>query len=554
MAGNTLYPGVKSLMIKFSQSLDAEYRAAGLKVTAVCPGFTKTEFAARPASRQIMEREPGCSGRRRRRWSRATIRANERGKVVVVPGWHNEVAAALMRGLPRAAGAARSSPPARRSIISRIRPRESRGDRAMRALRHRDHRLRRRRRRRWPSGWRPTGKSILILERGEHLPREAENWNPKAVFIQHRYRTKEQWYDRRGQPFTPNTHYWVGGNTTFYGAALMRLRKGDFDETQHAGGVSPAWPISLTDLAPYYDEAETLWQVHGARGDDPTENGDEPPYAYPADPPRSGHRAAEDPLGEPGLAAVLPAAGRPPGRGPPGHLALHPCKTCGGYPCLLKAKCDARTVAVEPMLDAAERHPADRAQGRCGWRPTPRASTVTEVVCETEHGEERWSGDIVVLAAGAVNTAALLLASANAAHPERPRQRLRPGRPQLHVPHPDRDGLADRRALPDAAFPKTLAVNDFYWSDPRGGFDLPDGPHPAAGIHDRPDAGGRGLRLAAAGAGARHAGQRGGLADALDAGDLRGPADARQPGAADDATGGSISTTSTTTSRATSGW
>ena len=71
------------------------------------------------------------------------------------------------------------------------------------------------------------------------------------------------------QALHPNSHYWVGGNTTFYGAALMRLREGDFDETRHAGGVSPAWPIRLADLAPYYAEAETLWQVHGARGVDP---------------------------------------------------------------------------------------------------------------------------------------------------------------------------------------------------------------------------------------------------------------------------------------------
>ena len=127
-----------------------------------------------------------------------------------------------------------------------------------------------------------TGKSILILERGEHIPREVENWDSKAVFIDKRYRTKEQWYDSRGKPFVPNTHYWVGGNTTFYGAALMRLRNGDFDEVKHAGGISPAWPVSLADMAPYYAEAETLWRVHGARGVDPTENGDEPPYAFPA--------------------------------------------------------------------------------------------------------------------------------------------------------------------------------------------------------------------------------------------------------------------------------
>src|SRR6201985_1768535 len=123
-----------------------------------------------------------------------------------------------------------------------------------------------------------TGKKILILERGEHLPREAENWNSRAVFIQHRYRTKEQWYAKGGKPFTPNTHYWVGGNTTFYGAALMRLRGRDFEEVQHAGGVSPAWPISLTDLAPYYTEAETLWRADRGRGGGPAEDSQEPPF------------------------------------------------------------------------------------------------------------------------------------------------------------------------------------------------------------------------------------------------------------------------------------
>src|ERR1700758_5374019 len=104
----------------------------------------------------------------------------------------------------------------------------------------------------------PTGKTILILERGEHLPREVENWDPKTVFIDKKYNTKEQWYDRKGKPFVPTTHYWVGGNTTFYGAALMRLRKGDFERVQHAGGVSPEWPITLEDRDPYYDDAGAL--------------------------------------------------------------------------------------------------------------------------------------------------------------------------------------------------------------------------------------------------------------------------------------------------------
>ena len=105
----------------------------------------------------------------------------------------------------------------------------------------------------------------------------------------------------------------------------------------------------------------------------------------------------------------------------------------------------------------------------------PPGKTVTEVVCQTEQGEERWTGDIVVLAAGAANTAAVLLASANAAHPERPGQRLRPGGAQLHVPHPDGDGLADRRATWTSPSPRRWPCNDFYWGDPDGGYDLPMG-------------------------------------------------------------------------------
>jgi choline dehydrogenase-like flavoprotein len=261
-----------------------------------------------------------------------------------------------------------------------------------------------------------SGKSILILERGEHLPREAENWSPRAVFVQHRYRTQEKWYDKAGKPFSPTTHYWVGGNTTFYGAALMRLRGRDFEAVEHAGGVSPAWPVSLTDFAPYYAEAEVLWRVHGARGDDPTEEGNEPPYAY---------AAVRD---DPGIAALRGhwrAQGWRPFSLPLGINLdqAHPvtsacirCKTCGGYPCLVKAKSDARTIAIEPLLGLPN---ITLMTGRKVKRleTDPAGKTVTEVVCETENGEERWTGDIVVLAAGAANSAAVLLASANAAHP-----------------------------------------------------------------------------------------------------------------------------------------
>jgi choline dehydrogenase-like flavoprotein len=319
----------------------------------------------------------------------------------------------------------------------------------------------------------PTGKSILILERGEHLPREAENWNAKAVFIDHRYRTKEHWYDHRGAPFTPNTHYWVGGNTTFYGAALMRLRKRDFEEVQHAGGVSPAWPITLADMAPYYMEAETLWKVHGARGQDPTEEGDEPAYAYPP---------LEDDPGIARLRTHLEVQGWKPfhlplgvdrDAGKPLTSPCIRCKTCGGYPCLLKAKCDARSIAVDPILDLPN---VTLLTGRKVTRLETDASgrTVTEVVCQTPSGEERWTGDIVALAAGAVNTPVILLASANPAHPTG----LANGSDQVgrnYMFHTLTAVVSLTAAPLDTTFPKTIAVNDFYWGDPAGGYDLPMG-------------------------------------------------------------------------------
>jgi choline dehydrogenase-like flavoprotein len=319
----------------------------------------------------------------------------------------------------------------------------------------------------------PTGKKILILERGQHLPREQENWSAKSVFLDRRYRTKEKWYDKDCRPFSPNTHYWVGGNTTFYGAALMRMRKRDFEDVRHAGGSSPAWPITLADLAPYYDEAETLWRVHGLRGIDPTENGDEPVYPYPA---------LQDDDGIARLRSHLEAQSWRPFHLPVGisrddvHWLKSPCircRTCGGYPCLVLAKSDARTVAVDPILDLPN---VTLLTGRKVERLETDAAgrTVTEVVCSAVQGEERWSGDLVVLAAGAVNTPAMLLASYNAAHPSG----LANGSDQVgrnYMFHTLSAVVSVTAAPVDSGFPKTLAVNDFYWGDPAGGYDLPMG-------------------------------------------------------------------------------
>src|SRR5215212_6985597 len=127
----------------------------------------------------------------------------------------------------------------------------------------------------------PSGKKILLLERGDYVPREKDNWSTRAVNLDAKYNTKEAWRDVDGKELHPHTNYFVGGNTKFYGAALFRLRKEDFGEIRHHDGISPAWPISYDELEPYYSQAEHLYQVHGERGTDPTEPPASAPYPAP---------------------------------------------------------------------------------------------------------------------------------------------------------------------------------------------------------------------------------------------------------------------------------
>ncbi len=196
----------------------------------------------------------------------------------------------------------------------------------------------------------PTGRRILVLERGGFVPREIENWDTKAVNLDARYNTKEVWRDRDGGPLHPHTNYFVGGNTKFYGAALFRLRREDFGEIKHHGGVSPAWPIAYEDLEPYYLAAERLYQVHGERGVDPTDPPASGPYAYPAvshepriqqlhdDWVRLGHKPFHVPLGvmldrrRRGLRPTRPRAGqRDAAHERPGDPTRHECVGSPGH-------------------------------------------------------------------------------------------------------------------------------------------------------------------------------------------------------------------------------
>lgn len=309
-----------------------------------------------------------------------------------------------------------------------------------------------------------TGKKILILERGQELPVEPQNWDPKAVFIDQRYRTKEQWLDKTNKPFTPNTNYWVGGNTTFYGAALMRMKKRDFEAVPHFDGLSPAWPLSYTDYAPWYEKAEKLWRVHGQRGIDINDQPDDPPYPYPAV------------MDDPGVAKLkkhFEGIGWHPSPLPLGidRDEAHPqtshcirCTTCGGYPCMLKAKSDARSIVLDPIRDLPNvtiltGHKVTRIETDGAGK------TVTGVVTQTDTGTQTFRGNLYALAAGAANSAALLLQSRSANHPNglANRSGLVGRNYMFHTTSAVISVLADRF---DSTFPKTFAVNDFYFGEP----------------------------------------------------------------------------------------
>jgi choline dehydrogenase-like flavoprotein len=319
----------------------------------------------------------------------------------------------------------------------------------------------------------PSGKSILILERGDYLPIEAANWDPKEVFIRHRYRTEEKWRDRHGNSFRPNTHYWVGGNTIFYGAALYRFRKRDFEKVaHHGGGVSPAWPISYDDLKPYYLEAEHLWGVHGARGADPTDDADDAPYPHPALKHDPEIARVKSQLAGLGLHPFeMPVAVEREDGAPTMSRCIR-CRTCGGYPCLREAKSDGRK-----MVDRARQHSNVElvTRAKVTRLETDRAGrSVKAVVYEGPEGEVRVKGDIVVLAAGAVNSAAVLLRSAGGKHSKG----LANSSDQVgrnYMFHTASASLTFAAPKVRTDFPKTMAINDWYWGDPDGGFDFPMG-------------------------------------------------------------------------------
>ena len=304
------------------------------------------------------------------------------------------------------------------------------------------------------------GRKVLLLERGNFLTRETENWDPGSVFIDGRYMSKDTWYDADGKAFQPQVHYFVGGATKLYGAALYRLRPQDFGELKHVDGVSPAWPVSYDDFEPYYAKAEWLYQVHGEHGADPTEGAWSKQYPWPA--------VSHEPRIQE-IVDAMSAGGYHPFPAPCGVLlneedrnrsACIRCTWCDGYPCMVHAKSDAETIAVRPLLDLpnvtllVDAEVTKLATDDSGRR-------ITDVVVQRGGNEEHYTADVVAICAGASNSAKLLLASANDKHPNG----LANGSDQVgrnYMFHNSKAVVALAKERNDTVFQKTLGLNDFY--------------------------------------------------------------------------------------------
>lgn len=321
----------------------------------------------------------------------------------------------------------------------------------------------------------PTGKRILVIERGDYLPRETANWSSSEVFVHGRYQARETWYGADGEAFHPGLHYYVGGNSKVYGAALLRFRERDFDEVAHADGASPAWPLRHADFEPWYAEAERLFHVHGQRGEDPTE----PPASGPFPHPPVAH--------EPRIAALhaqFAARGVHPFHLPLGILLdqedgrptrSSPCIRCDafdGFPCPLDAKADAQVVCIDPMLAAHPNVTLLRNAYASRLETDASGRRVTAVRVTRDGAEERHAGEIVVVACGALSSALLLLRSGSERHP----QGLANGSGQLgrnYMRHNQSVLMALSKERNDTVFQKTLAVSDYYfgaddWPWPHG--------------------------------------------------------------------------------------
>jgi choline dehydrogenase-like flavoprotein len=341
------------------------------------------------------------------------------------------------------------------------------------------------------------GKNILILERGPFLPQEKLNWDTSAVFLDNRYHTRETWQDKDGKDLHPQQAYYVGGQTKVYGAAMFRMRAEDFGVIQHGGGISPAWPISYDDMEPYYTRAEELFHVHGDLGDappvkggygsafDPTEPFHSKKYPYPAllNEPRM--QSIEDSVRKLGIHTFPIPLGLKRDEADPLASKCVRCDTCDGYPCLVHAKSDADINCIRQIINMPNVTLMTNSRvTRLLTNSTGTAATAVEVMHSgpaTRYGASKpddshmpsaskagcmaqYTAGFFAVCAGAINSAVILLASANDKHP----RGLANSSDQVgrnFMFHQADAILALSTNRNEDSYTKTWGTNDFYLKD-----------------------------------------------------------------------------------------
>jgi choline dehydrogenase-like flavoprotein len=322
----------------------------------------------------------------------------------------------------------------------------------------------------------PTGKRILMLERGGYLPRSPANWSAQTVFVDAAYQVKEDWWGADGKSFQPGLHRFVGGNSKVYGAALLRLRARDFEEIAHEDGISPAWPLTYEAFEPWYAAAERLFHVHGQRGEDPTE----PPTSGPFPHPPISHEPAIRKLDEGLRAQGLRPFHLPLGilldekdsRPTPTSICIR-CDAFDGFPCLLNGKADAQVICIDPTLAAHPNFELETGAYVHRLHTDPSGRRIQSVEVHRRAGDAvTYTADVVVVACGALSSALLLLRSVNDKHPNG----LANGSGQVgrnYIRHNQSVLMALMAEPNDTVFQKTLAISDFYfgaddWEFPLG--------------------------------------------------------------------------------------
>jgi choline dehydrogenase-like flavoprotein len=299
------------------------------------------------------------------------------------------------------------------------------------------------------------GIDCLVIERGDFVKKEDANWSAREIFINQRYKPNEKWLDAKGKSFTPGVHYIVGGNTKVYGSSLPRFREQDFLEIRHKEGISPAWPFSYQDIEPYYCQAEQLYKVHGATGEDPTEPPRSQPFPYPA-------LAHEKYISN--LAAKLTAAGVKPHSNAMGVDLKSDgkcirCATCDGFVCKLDAKSDAQTCALEPAIKTG------KVKIETNLKVTKvvvKNGKVDHLLAQRDGLEVKIIAKKYVLSLGAVNTAALLLRSGPVANSSGLLGKNFMMHNNAHI------AAFNVKSKNDVIFQKTLSFSDWYFDGGSG--------------------------------------------------------------------------------------